>query len=167
MINDGTFTTATNGQVYPNSALGNVLTVTQAALVGAKPAVGQTVMGPAVATGTRIKSYLGTISLDDWKPGSYEWDQYELEVCDSWSGECGSKAQSSIGGGYVGQQPRLTAYDAGAYLSTTIGAQGNLTLHAGFLDGIPIVGSGMLAVDAKIPLYSFNATWDLGTGVDE
>jgi hypothetical protein len=155
VINDGkSFKPALTGGYEALATAGDTLTVTQSAVVGSQPRVGQVLTGPQVYPGTTITRYLGETG-----PGGA--DQYKVAICDADGTTCTPKLQSSVGGRYPGLQPYLSAVTPGSNLSMTIGAQGNLTFHAGLLDGVPVVGSGKLAYNAKIPLYDFNTTFAL------
>ena len=145
VINDGSF----DGRTAIPS-VGNVLTVTQAAVLGAQPKIGQVLTGPGVALGTTITRYLGT--------NGNGRDQYEVAICDSPAKDCKSTKQSSVGGKTAGTHPFLTAGTPGSDFSVTVGALGNLTFHAGVIESV--VGQ-LLSYNAKIPLYNFNSTWSL------
>lgn len=145
VINDGSFDSRT-----AVDSSGTVLTVTQAAVLGAKPTIGQMLTGPGVKAGTTVTKYLG----EDGNGNA----QYTVEVCDRKTKVCAATAQSSVGGKSPGTHPFMTALTPGSDSSITLGVLGNLTFHAGVIE--TIVGQ-KLSYNAKVPLYNYNKTWSL------
>jgi hypothetical protein len=131
VVNNGTFGDSSIGRTVPNANLGNTLTVTNSSLLGntlpGDAAVGWVVSGPGIPFGTTITKYKGQVYIEPISSGigRVQYDQYEL-----------SNSFLSVGGGYFGTFPTMSAWKPGGVAATMIDAGLNFTYTAAFLPGI-------------------------------